>query len=99
MHWLKVLDSPLPVIVNSHLPAAIRSVARRGGVAARRRLQSEMRRRVRLRSVVDFMPGAYIGIGMAAWDRRRPQLWAAVRRSGARRRAPVGARDACPQQA
>src|ERR1700686_2489291 len=72
MHWLKVLDPPSPVIVNSHLPAAIRSAARRGGVAARTRPETEMRRRDRLRIIVDFMPGAYTGSG------RHPNSLAAV---------------------
>lgn len=59
MHWLKVLDSPLPVMVNSHLPAAILSAARRGGVAARMSPQIEVKRRARLSAVVDFMAEAY----------------------------------------
>src|SRR6476620_7278110 len=86
MHWLKVLGSPSPVIVNSHLPAVTRSAARRGGVAARKRPQAEVRRRVLLRIVVDFMGGAYTGSGHPALDASKARLATLKRLRLARRR-------------
>jgi hypothetical protein len=55
MHCFMVLDSPLPINVNSHWPAAIRSAARTENAPAKRSEQMDVKRSVCLIIVVTFM--------------------------------------------